>query len=54
MIFIEREHPVTMDALNEKLALLRKACSSDERVRRTMRIVVPTYKSPEEVNRAVS
>ena len=54
LIFIEREHPVTMDALNEKLALLRKACSSDERVRRTMRIVVPTYKSPEEVNRAVS
>ena len=54
LIFIERERPVTMDALNEKLALLRKACSSDERVRRTMRIVVPTYKSPEEVNRAVS
>ncbi|MGN0743165.1 MAG: polysaccharide biosynthesis protein, partial [Candidatus Fimadaptatus sp.] len=53
LIFIEREHPVTMEALNEKLTLLRKACSSDERVRRTMRIVVPTYKSPEEVNRAV-
>ena len=54
LIFIEREKPVTMDDLNEKLVLLKKACTNDERVRQTMHVVVPTYKTPEEVNRAVS
>ena len=42
-----------MDELEKKLTLLKKACGSDDDVRRTMRIVVPTYKRPEEVNRAV-
>ena len=54
LIFIEREKPVTMDELSEKLLLLKKACTNDERVRQTMHVVVPTYKTPEEVNRAVS
>ena len=54
LIFIEREKPVTMDELDEKLLLLNKACTNDERVRQTMHVVVPTYKTPEEVNRAVS
>lgn len=54
LIFIEREKPVTIEELNEKLVLLKKACTNDERVRQTMHIVVPTYKTPEEVNRAVS
>lgn len=54
MIFIEKESPVTERELTEKLRLLRKACVSDDEIRRTMRIVVPTYRNPEEVNRAVS
>ncbi|MGN1369165.1 MAG: polysaccharide biosynthesis protein [Aristaeellaceae bacterium] len=54
LIFIEREEPISMDLLNEKLKLLRNACDSDEKIRTAMRIVVPTYRTPEEVNRAVS
>ena len=54
LIFIEKEQPVTENELVEKLRLLRKACTTDEAVRRTMKIVVPTYRKPEEVNKAVS
>ena len=53
LIYIEHEQPVSMDELNEKLMLIKNACTTDERVRQTMRVVVPTYRSPEEVNRAV-
>lgn len=53
LIFIEREQPISMGELNEKLNLLKKACSSDEKIRQTMRLVVPTYRSPEEANLAV-
>ena len=50
LIFIERDVPVTMQELQEKLTLLRQAIAmdDDEQVRSTMKIVVPTYKSPEE------
>ncbi len=50
LIFIERDVPVTMQELQEKLTLLRQAIAmdDDEQVRGTMKIVVPTYKSPEE------
>ena len=54
LIFVEKEKPVSMDELEKKLTLLKKACGSDDDVRRAMRIVVPTYKRPEEVNQAVS
>ena len=54
LIFIEREQPVSMEELEKKLSLLRMACQSDEMVRQTMRTVVPTYRTPEEINQAVS
>lgn len=55
MIFIEHEEPVTMDELCEKLKIMRNACDedSDDGVREAMRIVVPTFRRPEEVNREV-
>ena len=55
MIFIEREEAVTMDELEKKLSILRTACDADEDdgVREAMRIVVPTFRRPEEVNREV-
>ena len=55
MIFIEREEAVTMDELEKKLKVLRAACDADEDdgVREAMRIVVPTFRKPEEVNREV-
>lgn len=54
LIFVEREEPVTMGQLEDKLAILRQACKDDEDMRRAIRMTVPTYRSPEEVNRAVS
>ncbi len=52
MIFIEREDAITMDELERKLAVLRKACDADEDdgVREALRKVVPTFRRPEEVN----
>ncbi|MDD6050395.1 MAG: nucleoside-diphosphate sugar epimerase/dehydratase [Clostridiales bacterium] len=54
LIFVEHEEPVTMGQLEDKLAILRQACKDDEEMRRAIRMTVPTYRSPEEVNRAVS
>jgi FlaA1/EpsC-like NDP-sugar epimerase len=54
MIFIERDRPVPAEELEKKLAVLRSACEAadDDAVREALKAVVPTYKSPEEVNRA--
>ncbi len=51
LIFIERDVPVTMEELREKLSILRRAIATDddEAVRAAMKQVVPTYKSPDEV-----
>ncbi|MBO7525990.1 MAG: polysaccharide biosynthesis protein [Clostridia bacterium] len=53
LIFIEEDNPVTKEELDEKLSVLRSAVSSgdDATVRRALRKVVPTYRSPEEVNK---
>lgn len=55
LIFIEHEDPVTMNEIDAKLEQLREACELDldDKVRDTMRIAVPTFKRPEEVNGAV-
>lgn len=52
MIFIERDEPVTLPELQEKLQLLADACAAgeDEGVRNALHRAVPTYKTPEEVN----
>lgn len=52
LIFVERDVPIGMEKLEEKLELLRVAVrtNDDEIVRRAMKMVVPNYRSPEEVN----
>ncbi len=52
LIFIERQTPYPKDEIDKKLDLLQEACySEDEDVVRTMlRKVVPTFKTPEEIN----
>ena len=52
LIFIERDKAYSQDLIKEKLAMLREACETndDEEVRRVLKLVVPSYKDPEEVN----
>lgn len=52
LIFIERDVPCSKSEVEQKLELLRLACQTedDEVVRSALRKVVPTYKTPEEVN----
>ena len=52
LIFIEKDEPISMEDLTNRLQLLREALTSndDETVRAAMRKVVPTYRTPEEVN----
>ena len=52
LIFIEKDEPISMENLHKRLEILREAIRSndDETVRSAMRKVVPTYKTPEEVN----
>jgi len=51
-VTLEREEPVSWAEIEEKLNVLHHACrsGSDERVRAALKQVVPTYKTPEEVN----
>lgn len=52
LIFIEKDTPLPKDEIQERIEKLRSAVESgiDEEVRRTLKCVVPTYHSPEEVN----
>ena len=52
LIFIEKDEPISMEDLTNRLQLLREALASndDEAVRAAMKKVVPTYRTPEEVN----
>ncbi|MGN0793837.1 MAG: polysaccharide biosynthesis protein [Aristaeellaceae bacterium] len=52
MIFVERDNPLTMDVISGKLACLASAVETgdDEAVRAALHEVVPTFKTPEEVN----
>lgn len=52
LIFIEKDTPLPKDEIQERIEKLRRAVESgiDEEVRRTLKCVVPTYHSPEEVN----
>ena len=55
LIFIEKDEPISLSDLEKKCHALEMACWSgnDDRVREMLKAVVPTYRSPEEVNRAV-
>lgn len=52
LIFIEKDTPLSREELSSRLELLRQACESDDddRVREVLKQVVPTYRTPEEVN----
>lgn len=52
LIFVEKDEPISIEDLKQRLQLLREAMvtNSDETVRAAMHRVVPTYKTPEEVN----
>jgi len=56
LIFIERDEPLSIETIDEKLALLRDAIAtgSDDDVREALRRAVPTFKRPEEVNAGVT
>ncbi len=52
LIFIERDMPLSREEIEEKIRILRDACHSDrdDAVREALHQVVPTYKTPEEIN----
>ncbi len=52
LIFIEKDAPYGKAEIAEKLLKLQNACATEDenQVRETLRVVVPTYKTPEEVN----
>ena len=52
LIFIEKDTPLPKKEIEQRVDQLRRAVESgiDEEVRRTLKCVVPTYHSPEEVN----
>ena len=52
LIFIEKDTPLPREEIDRRLKILEEACDTgdDEAVRRAMKAVVPTYRSPEEVN----
>ena len=51
-IFVERDRPLSMNEIDQKLEILRTAINtgSNTRVKEALMEVVPTYHSPEEVN----
>ena len=52
LIFVEKDAPLSKQEISRRLELLHKAVDTedDEIVRKTLKQVVPTYRSPEEVN----
>ena len=57
LIFIERDHPLTREDVEEKLDMLKKAvCEAkgelaSDKIKQAMKKAVPTYHDPEEVNK---
>ena len=56
LIFIEKEKPISYEEVEDKLTVLKKALDSNDNdvVREALHSVVPTYKTPEEVNKTAS
>lgn len=56
MIFIERDKPLPMEMIKEKLAALRFALATEDEevVKNALKKVVPTFRNPEEVNRVAA
>ena len=53
LIFIEEDAPISAEELNEKLEVLRKAVEKgdDAAAKKALKQVVPTFRSPDEVNK---
>lgn len=53
MIFIERDSALSAEEIDDKLAMLKEACDTDDdlKAKEALRKVVPTFKKPEEVNK---
>ena len=53
MIFIERDSALSKVEIDDKLAMLKEACATDDdlKAKEVLRKVVPTFKRPEEVNK---
>ena len=53
MIFIERDTALSKEEIENRLALLQEACDSgdDDLAREALRKTVPTFRTPEEVNK---
>lgn len=56
LIYIEKEEPISMSEVQDKLEKLRVACQSGNNyiVRNVLHEVVPTYRNPDEVNQKIS
>lgn len=56
MIFIERDTPVSEAEINRKIQTLRTACDTGDDLiaKEALRSVVPTFKTPEEVNKEIA
>ncbi len=54
-VFIERDKPLSSDAVSEKMRILSDVCKTkdDNKAREALRSVVPTYIRPEDVNERV-
>lgn len=52
LIYIEKDIPLPKSVIDEKIDMLKKACESGDNdiVRNALKQVIPTYKSPKEVN----
>ncbi len=51
LIFIERDQPLSREAMEEKLALLRRAVDDQSDILEAVRATVPTFFDPDELNR---
>jgi len=56
MIFVERDKPLTMDVIAKKMDVLLKAVEDgdDDQVRAALHQVVPTFRTPREINEEAS
>ena len=55
LIFIEKDAPLSKEEIDRKMEMLSAACDSgdDEEARQALRLAVPTFKTPQEVNGGV-
>lgn len=55
LIFIEKDKALSDDEINKKLEILKKACATgnDNAAKEALKSVVPTFRSPDEINKMV-